>query len=80
MSCCADGAGQPGSPHRRLHKQAVATRQGTTRLRVHVDGQDHTTSSRPQVWARPRLLSAEQVIERIEDLRSLIPEQVSGDG
>jgi len=32
------------------------------------------------VWARPRLLSVEQVIERIEDLRSLIPEQVPGDG
>jgi len=58
----------------------VVISQGTTQLRVHVDGQDHTTSSRPQVWARPRLLCVEQVIERIEDLRSLIPEQVSGDG
>jgi hypothetical protein len=32
------------------------------------------------VWAHPRLLSVEQVVKRIEDLRSLIPEQVSGDG
>lgn len=80
MSCCADGAGQPGSPHSRLHKQAVVASQGTTRPRVHVDGQGHTISSRPQVWIPPRLLSVEQVIERIEDLRSLIPERVAGDG
>jgi hypothetical protein len=32
------------------------------------------------VRARPRLLSVEQVIERIEDLRSLIPVQVTRDG
>lgn len=81
MSCCTDGAGQPGSPHSRLHKQAVVASQVTTHLRVHVDGQGHTISSRPpRVWARPRLLSVEQVIERIEDLRSLIPERVAGDG
>ena len=57
------------------------TSQGTTRLRVHVDGADQTISIQPPwVWARPRLLSVEQVIKRIEDLRSLIPEQVPGDG
>lgn len=81
MSCCADDPGQPGSSHSRLKKQAVVTSQGTTRLRAHVDGQDQTIRSRPpRVWARPRLLSVEQVIERIEDLRSLIPERVPGDG
>jgi hypothetical protein len=58
----------------------VVTSHGTTRQRVHVDGQDHTISSRLQAWTPPRLLSVEQVIERIEDLRSLIPEQVPGDG
>lgn len=57
------------------------TSQGTTRPWVCVDGADRTISIRPRwVWARPRLLSVEQVIERIEDLRSLIPEQVPGDG
>ncbi|HJT04950.1 MAG TPA: hypothetical protein VJ757_15180 [Pseudonocardiaceae bacterium] len=81
MSGCADGASQPGSPNSRLQKQAVVTSHGTTQLRVHVDGQNQTISSRqPRVWARPRLLSVEQVIQRIEDLRNLIPEQVLGDG
>ncbi|MBV9650403.1 MAG: hypothetical protein JO296_09720 [Pseudonocardiales bacterium] len=57
------------------------TSQGTIWLRVRVDGADRTIGIRPPwVWARPRLLSVEQVIERIEDLRSLIPEQVPGDG
>jgi hypothetical protein len=78
MSCCADCAGPPCS---RLHKRSVVTCQGTTGLRVHVDGADRTISIQPRwVWTRPRLLSVEQVIERIEDLRSLIPEQVPGDG
>jgi len=78
MSCCADCAGPSCS---RLYKRSVVTCQGTTRLRAHVDGADRTMGIRPWwVWARPRLLSVEQVIERIEDLRSLIPEQVPGDG
>jgi hypothetical protein len=80
VSCCADCAGQRGSPCSPLHKRSVVTSQGTTRLRVHVDGADRTISSRsPRVWAGPRLLSVEQVIERIEALRSLIPEQVPDD-
>jgi hypothetical protein len=59
----------------------VVTSQATTRPRVHVDGEDQTNSIRPHwVWLRPRLLSVEQVIQRIEDLRSLIPERVAGDG
>ena len=38
-------------------------------------GDDRWVSIRPHVvWVRPRLLSVEQVIGRIEDLRSLIPE------
>ena len=81
MSCCADCAGQRGASCSRLHKRSVVTSQGTTRPWVHVDGADQTISIRPRwVWARSRLLSVEQVIERIEDLRSLIPEQVTGDG
>ena len=81
MSCCADWAGQWGSTGSRLHKRSVVTSQVTTRLRVHVDGEDQTISIRPPwVWARPQLLSVEYVIERIENLRSLIPEQVPGDG
>jgi hypothetical protein len=59
----------------------VVTSQCISRLCVHVDGGDQTISIRPSVvWACPRLLSVEQVIERIEDLRSLIPEQVPEDG
>jgi hypothetical protein len=59
----------------------VVASQGTTRPWVHVDGADRAIGIQPcWVWARPGLLSVEQVIERIEDLRSLIPEQVSGDG
>ena len=78
MSCCADCAGPSCS---RLYKRSVVTCQGTTRLRVNVDGADQTIGIRsPWVGTRPRLLSVEQVIERIEDLRSLIPEQVPGDG
>ena len=53
----------------------------TTGLGVHVDGEDQTISIRTHsVWVRPGLLSVEQVIERIEDLRSLIPDRISGDG
>jgi hypothetical protein len=80
MSCCADWAGQRGSPCSRLHEWSVVTSQGTTRPRVHVDDEDQTISSRPKVWARPRLLSVEQVIKRIEDLWSLIPVQVTRHG
>lgn len=81
MSCCADCAGQRGSPGSRLHKRSVVTSQGTTRPWVSVDDADQTISIQPRwVWAGSRLLSVEQVIERIEDLRSLIPEQVPGDG
>jgi hypothetical protein len=81
VSCCADCAGQRGSPYCRLQKLAVVTGQATTRSRVHVDGEDQTNSIRPHgVWSRPRLLSVEYVIQRIEDLRSLIPERVAGDG
>jgi hypothetical protein len=80
VSSCADCAGQPGSPCSQ-HKRSVVASQGTTRLRVHGDGEDQTISIRPPwVWARTRLLDVEQVIERIEGLRSLIPEQVPGDG
>jgi hypothetical protein len=62
-------------------KQAVLTSQDTTRLQAYVDGQDQAIRSRPPgVGAHPRLLSVEQVIERIEELRSLIPERVAGDG
>jgi hypothetical protein len=65
----------------RLHKWSVVISQGTTRPWVHVDGADRTMSIQPRwVWVRPRLLGVEHVIERIEDLRSLIPEQVPGDG
>ncbi len=78
MSCCADCAGQRGAPCSRLHKRTVVTSYGTTRLRVHVDDEDQTISIRPPwAWAHPRLLSVEQVIKRIEDLRSLIPDQVT---
>jgi len=81
MSCCADCAGQRGASCSPLHKWSVVTSQGTTRLRVHVDGADRTISIQPRwVWARLRLLSVEQVIQRIEDLRSLIHEQVTEDG
>lgn len=81
MSCCADCAGQRGSPCSRLHKPSVVNSQGITRPWVHVDGADRTSSIQPRwVCARPRLLSVEQVIQHIEDLRSLIPEQVLGDG
>jgi len=81
VSCCADCAGQRGSPCFRLHKWRVVISQGTTRPWVHVDGADRRISIRPRwVWARPRLLSVEQVIERIKELRSLIPVQVLGDG
>jgi hypothetical protein len=59
----------------------VVTSRRTTGLGVHVDGEDHTISIRMYtVWVRPGLLSVEQVIERIEDLRSLIPDRISGDG
>jgi len=81
VSGCADCAGQRDAPCSPLRKHSVVTSQGTTRPWVHVDGADRTISIQPRwVWARPRLLSVEQVIERIEDLRSLIPEQVPGDG
>jgi hypothetical protein len=81
MSCRADCAGQRGSPCSQPQERSVVTSQGTTRPRVHVDGQNQTISIRPHlVWARPRLLNVEQVIERIEDLRSLIPEQAAEDG
>ena len=44
-------------------------------------GDDRVVSIRPHVvGVGPPLLSVEQVIQRIEDLRSLIPEQVPGDG
>ena len=81
MSCCAVCAGQRGASCSPLHKRSVVTGQGTTRPWVHVNGADWTISIQPRsVWDRPRLLSIEQMIKRIEDLRSLIPEQVSGDG
>jgi hypothetical protein len=81
VSCCAECAGQRRSPCSWLHQWSVVTSQGTTRLRVNVDCEDQTISVRPPwVGARPRLLSVEQVIECVEDLRSLIPEQVPGDG
>ena len=81
MSCCADCAGQRGASCSPLYKRSVVTSEGTTGPWVHVDGADRTISIQPRwVWARPRLLSVEQVIKRIEDLRSLIPEQVPGDG
>ncbi len=81
MSRCADCAGQRGSPCLPLHKRSVVTSQGTTGPWVHVDGADRTISIQPRWgWARPRLLGVEQVIQRIEDLRNLIPEQVTGDG
>lgn len=81
MSWCADCAGQRGASCSRLHKWSVVTSQGTARPWVHGDGADRTIGIRPRwVWAGPWLLSVEQVIERIEDLRSLIPEQVPGDG
>ena len=81
MSGCADCAGQRGASCSPLHKHSVVTSQGTTRPWVRVDGADRTISVQPRwVWARPRLLSVEQVIKRIEDPRSLIPEQVPGDG
>jgi hypothetical protein len=81
MNCRADCTDQRGSPCSQLHKRTVVTSQGTTRPWVHVDGADRTISLQPRsVWARPRLLSVEQVIKRIEELRSLIPVQVLGDG
>ena len=81
MSCCADCAAQRGSRCPGVHMRSVVTGQGITRLRAQFDGEDQTTSIRPPwVWDRPQLLSVEYVIERIENLRSLIPEQVPGDG
>ena len=81
MSCCADCAGQRGSRCLRLHKQGVVTSRCTTGLGVHFNGEDQTISIRTySVWVGPGLLSVEQVIERIEDLRSLIPERMTGDG
>jgi hypothetical protein len=81
VSCCADCAGQWSLPCAKLHKRGVVTSRGATQLRVHFDGEDQTVSIRPHLmWVRPRLLSIEQVIERIEDLRNLIPEPVTGDG
>jgi hypothetical protein len=78
---CAGCAGQRGASGSQLHKRSVMTSQGTTRPQVHVGCEDQTISIRPAwVRARPRLLSVEQVIERIEDLRSLIPVQVTRDG
>jgi hypothetical protein len=81
VSCCADCPDQRGSPCSPLHKRSVVTSRSSTQPWVQVDGADRTISIQPcWVRARPRLLSVEQVIERIEGLRSLIPEQVSGDG
>jgi len=81
VSCSADCTDQRGSPCLRLRKRSVVTCQGSIRPWVYVDGADRTIGIQPRwVWAGPRLLSVEQVIERIEDLRSLIPEQVTGDG
>ena len=76
MSSCADCPVQRRSPCSRLHKRSLVTSQGTTRL---LHGEDQTISVRPP-WARPRLLSVEQIIEHIEDLRTLIPAQVTRDG
>jgi hypothetical protein len=59
----------------------VVTSRRSTQLGVHVDGEDQTISiPAHSVRVRPGLLSVEQVIERIEDLRSLIPERMTGDG
>jgi hypothetical protein len=81
VSCCADCAGQRGSRCLGLPKQDVVTSWRTTGLGVHADVADQTISIRTHsVWVRPGLLSVEQVIERIEDLRSLIPDRMTGDG
>jgi hypothetical protein len=59
----------------------VVTSWRTTGLGVHADVADQTISIRPHsVWVGPGLLSVEQVIERIEGLRSLIPDRMTGDG
>jgi hypothetical protein len=64
-----------------VHKRSVITSRDTPSLRVHLNGEDQTISIRPHVvWVRPRLLRVEHVIERIEGLRRLIPERVTGDG
>jgi hypothetical protein len=81
VSCCADCTGQRGLRCLRLHKLGVVTSRRITGFRVHFDGEDQTISIRAHsVRVRPGLLSVEQVIERIEDLRSLIPERMTGDG
>ena len=81
MSCCADSAGQRGSRCSRLRKQGVVSSRRITGLGVHFDGEIQTISIRMHsVWVRPGLLSIEQVIQRIEDLRSLIPDRITGDG
>jgi len=81
VSCCANCAGKQGRSCSRLRKRGVVTSPGTTQLRVRFAGEDQTIGIRAhQVQVKPLLLTVDKVIERIEDLRSLIPEQVPGDG
>jgi hypothetical protein len=74
---CANRADRRESLPLRLPKRGEVTSRGTIRLRVHFDGGNR----RPHlVWVRPRLLSIEQIIERLEDLRDLIPDRMTGNG